>query len=131
MTAVAYAIVSLGVGSGLDLDGGDLRLLVARLASMYAMVLCVSLITRFERTRRQAAVERERQMQRERIELSQSIHDTTAQTAYMIALGIHRARELAGESNRELSAALEATAPAEWSSPLFLGSDLAARAVDG
>ena len=115
VAAVAYAIVSLGVGSGLDLgggdpSGGDLRVLVGRLAAMYAMVLCVSLITRFERTKRQAALEGERQMQRERIELSQAIHDTTAQTAYMIALGIHRARQLAGESNEELAAALEATA---------------------
>ena len=115
MAAVAYVVVSLGVGSGLDLgggdpSGGDLRVLVGRLAAMYAMVLCVSLITRFERTKRQTALEMERQMQRERIELSQAIHDTTAQTAYMIALGIHRARELAGESNEELAAALEATA---------------------
>ena len=36
----------------------------------------------FERTRRQAAVERERHLQQERIELSQTIHDTTAQTTY-------------------------------------------------
>ena len=110
MAGVSYVVVSFAAGSGLDLDGGDLRLLVARLAAMYAMVLCVSLITRFERTKRQAALEMERQMQRERIELSQAIHDTTAQTAYMIALGIHRARELAGESNKELAAALDATA---------------------
>ena len=52
---------------------------------------------------------RERELRRERIELSQTIHDTSAQTAYMIGLGIHRARELAGESNQELSAALDAT----------------------
>ena len=115
MAAVAYVVVSAAAGSGLDLgggdlSGGDLRVLVGRLAAMYAMVLCVSLITRFERTKRQAALEMERQMQRERIELSQAIHDTTAQTAYMIALGIHRARELAGESNEELAAALDATA---------------------
>ena len=115
MAAVAYVVVSVGVGSGLDLggggsSGGDLRVLVGRLAAMYALVLCVSLITRFERTKRQAALERERQMQRERIELSQEIHDTTAQTAYMIGMGIHRARELAGESNAELTAALDATA---------------------
>ena len=115
MAAVAYVVVSVGVGSGLDLggggsSGGDLRVLVGRLAAMYALVLCVSLITRFERTKRQAALERERQMQRERIELSQAIHDTTAQTAYMIGMGIHRARELAGESNAELTAALDATA---------------------
>ena len=33
-----------------------------------------------------------------------------AQTAYLISLGIHRARELAGTSNEELVAALDATA---------------------
>ena len=43
-------------GSGLDLHGGDLRVLVGRLAAMYAMVLCVSLMTRFERNKRQTAL---------------------------------------------------------------------------
>ena len=76
---------------------------------MYLMVLGISFITRFERVRWQTAVSRERQLLRERIELSQTIHDTTAQTAYMIGLGIHRARELAGESNEDLVAALDAT----------------------
>ena len=109
MVALLYTAVTLRVGSGLDLQAGDEKVLVVRLAAMYAMVLCISLITRFERARRQASVEGERQMQRERIELSQVIHDTSAQTAYMIGLGIHRARELAGESNQELLASLDAT----------------------
>ena len=52
---------------------------------------------------------RERELRQERIELSQTIHDTIAQTAYMIGLGIHRARELPGESNEDRVAALEAT----------------------
>ena len=34
-------------------------------------------------------------MQRQRIELSQSIHDTTAQWAYMTGLGVEQATELA------------------------------------
>ena len=107
--AVAYSVVSLSVGSGLDFDGGDEKALLARLVMMYAMVLGIGLITRFERIRRHAALDRERQLQRERIELSQEIHDTTAQTAYMIGMGIHRVRELADESNEELMAALDAT----------------------
>ena len=107
--AVAYAVVCLRVGSGLDLDAGNEKVLMARLAVMYLMVLGISFITRFERVRWQTAVSRERQLLRERIELSQTIHDTTAQTAYMIGLGIHRARELAGESNEDLVAALDAT----------------------
>ena len=107
--AVAYAVVCLMMGSGLDLDAGKEKALAARLAAMYALVFGLSLITRFERSRWQTAVSRERQLRRERIEVSQTIHDTTAQTAYMIDLGIHRARHLAGESNRELVAALDAT----------------------
>ena len=109
MAAVAYAVVCLMVGSGIDLDAGKEKALVARLALMYTIVLVISFITRFERVRWQAAVSRERQLLRERIDLSQTIHDTTAQTAYMIGLGIHRALELAGESNEDLVAALDAT----------------------
>ena len=54
-------------------------------------------------------MEGERRLQQERIELSQAIHDTTAQSAYMIGLGIDAARKLAGDSNEELAARLEAT----------------------
>ena len=109
MTAVVYAFVCLRVGLGLDLVAGDEKELLARLAAMYAIVLYVSLIARFERTKRQAAVERERHLQRERIELSQAIHDTTAQSAYMIGLGIEAAKQVAGDSNEELTARLDAT----------------------
>ena len=76
---------------------------------MYTIVLGISCLTRFERIRWQTSVSRERELRRERIELSQTIHDTTAQTAYMIGLGIHRARTLAGDSNKDLVAALDAT----------------------
>ncbi len=109
MTAVVYTLVCLTVGLGPDLVAGDEKALLARLAAMYVLVVCVSLIARFERIRRQAAVERERHLQRERIELSQAIHDTTAQTVYMVGLGIDRARRLADGSNKEQTAALEAT----------------------
>ena len=54
-------------------------------------------------------MERERALQRERIELSQAIHDTTAQSAYLIGLGIDAAKQVAGDSNEELTARLEAT----------------------
>ena len=110
--AVAYVVVCLVAGPGLDLGAGNEKVLVPRLAVMYTIVVGVNLITRFERARWHAAVARERQLLQERIVLSQTIHDTTAQTAYMIGLGIHRARHLAGESKEELAelkAALDAT----------------------
>ena len=110
MTVAAYALVCWTAGAGLDIGAGDEKVLVGRLAAMYALVLCVSLITRFERMRRQTAVDGERKVQQERIEFSQAVHDTTAQTAYLISLGIHRARELVGKSDEELVAALDATA---------------------
>ena len=109
VTAVVYSLLCMTTGPGLNLDLEEEKLLLARVAMMYALVLFVSLIARFDRTTRQAALEREGKLQRERIELSQEIHDTTAQTAYMIGLGIHRARELADKSNAELIAALDAT----------------------
>ena len=109
IAAAIYAVVSLTVGSGLDFDAGQEKALLARLMAMYAVVASVSLIARFERIRREESVQRERELHRERIELSQSIHDTAAQTAYLIGLGIHRAIKLAGGSNEELSSTLAAT----------------------
>ena len=108
MAAAIYAVVSLTVGAGLDLDLGQEKALLARVVAMYAVVASVSLIARFERVRRQESAERE--LLRERIELSQSIHDTAAQTAYMIGLGIRKAMKLAVGSNDELTATLAATA---------------------
>ncbi|MYB50464.1 MAG: hypothetical protein F4X72_14570 [Dehalococcoidia bacterium] len=108
LTAAAYTIATLMSAGGLDLAEGDEKVLLARLAAMYALVLCVMLITRFERAGRRAAIDRERRLQVERIELSQEIHDTTAQSAYLVGMGIDRARSLADGSNAELAAALDA-----------------------
>ena len=110
MAGAIYAVVSLMVGPGLDFDAGQEKALLARVMAMYGVVASVSLIARFERVRRQESAERERELQRERIELSQTIHDTVAQTAYMISFGIQRAIRQAGGSNEELSATLAATA---------------------
>ena len=97
------------MGPGVDLAGGDLRVLVARVAALYAVAVGLSFIVRFERTTRRAAMRRERTLQQERIELSQAIHDTTGQSAYMIGLGINAAMQVAGDDNEELTTVLEAT----------------------
>ena len=109
VVAAVYALVCVLVGPGLDLAAGDGQELAARLVTMYLMAVAISLIVRFERARRQAALERERRMQQERIDLAQSIHDTVAQTAYMIGLGIDGAIRLAGDSNPRLVERLAAT----------------------
>ncbi len=107
--AALYLVVSLTVWDGIDTAEGEERTLLARILVMYAVAAIVNIIARFERVRWRQAVERERELQRERVEFSQSIHDTTAQSAYMIGLGIDTARAQAGDTNPELAATLEAT----------------------
>ena len=81
-------------------------------------------------------MERERALQRERIELSQTIHDTVAQSVYVVGLGVETARDLAKETNDGLAARLEAilgmSRTAMWelrhpidSGQIFEGRDLA------
>ena len=107
--AVLYLVISLTVGDGIDTAAAEERTLLARICVMYAVAAIVNIIAKFERMRWRQAVERERELQRERVEFSQSIHDTTAQSAYMIGLGIDTARAQAGDTNPELAATLEAT----------------------
>ena len=95
ITAAVYATLSLMVDPGLDFAIEEEKVLFMRIVVMYAVVAAVSLVSRFERIRRRAAVERERELQRERIELSQTIHDTIAQSTYVIGLGLETAMELA------------------------------------
>ena len=109
LVALVYSVVSLTVGEGLDWAARDDMVLVVRVGVMYTVVLAVSLIVKFERSGRLRATERERALQRERIDLSQSIHDNAAQSIYMIGLGVDSARALAGDSNPELSRTLSAT----------------------
>ena len=109
ITASIYVGVSLTVGSGMAFDGINEKMLFSRVLAMFGVVLVVNFITGFQRRRAIAAMKREGELQRERIELSQAIHDTTAQSAYMIGLGIDAARKLAGDSNEELATRLEAT----------------------
>ena len=97
-------------GPGLDLDAKEERSLAYRVVALYAVSGAVSLITGFERDRRRKGLERERELQRQRIEISQSIHDTTAQWAYMIGLGVEGALELAEESNHRQKEKLRQTA---------------------
>ena len=91
LVAAVYATISF--------EAREDKTLFARIVIMYAVVGSVNLVARFERKGRMEAVEREQALLRDRIELSQTIHDTTAQSAYMISLGIDAAIELAGESN--------------------------------
>ena len=109
LVALTYALMSLAVGGGIDWAAREDLTLVVRVVVMYIVVLGVNLVARFERAGRLNATARERALQQERIDLSQSIHDTAAQSVYMIGLGVDSARALAGDSNARLSETLEAT----------------------
>ena len=110
LVVIVYSALSIVVGPGLDLDAKEERSLAYRVAALYAVSGAVSLITGFERERRIKGLERERELQRQRIEISQTIHDTTAQWAYMIGLGVEGALELADQSNDRLKEKLRQTA---------------------
>ena len=107
--AAAYAGVSAGLGPGLDLAAGEEKALLARVAAMYVIALGVALVVRFERSTRQAALARERRAQQERADLSQEIHDTTAQTLYLIRVGVEVAMQRARQSDPALAERLAAT----------------------
>lgn len=109
LAALAYTSVCLWTGGGLDLERGQELVLIGRVTIMYVVAVGIGMIVRFERLRWRSAVAREQQLRRELIEQSRKIHDTTAQTAYMINLGIHRARSLADDANDELLSALDGT----------------------
>ena len=110
LAALIYVGACLWSGDGLNLDLGQEKVLVGRVATMYVVAVGIGMIVRFERLRWRSALAREQQLREERIELSQKIHDTTAQTASMINMGIHRARALAAQSDQELRSALDGTA---------------------
>ncbi len=109
VVAAIYLALSLTAGDGLDFEARDEKVLLARIFVMYLVVALVNLISRFERARWSQAVKREQTLLRERTELSQTIHNTMAQSAYMIGVGIDRVKELADESNKDLMSALEET----------------------
>ena len=108
VVAAMYVGLSLTAWPGGDIEIKEDEVLLMRIIAMYAVVAAVNLVSRFEgiragfeRARRREAVERERGLQRERIELSQTIHDTIAQSSYMIGLGLETAIELADAQKDE------------------------------
>lgn len=106
--AVLYGTLSMLLWSGLDFGNKEEEVLFLRLTCMYAVVLGVNLVLWRERARRQASEERQRALLEQGLEMSQVIHDTVAQTAYTLRLGVDTARRLAGNSNEELSDSLAA-----------------------
>ena len=139
LVSAVYAALSLQLEPGVNFGIKEEKVLFTRIIVMYAVVLSVNLVSRFERIRRIEAVQRERELQQERIETSQNIHDTVAQSAYLMELGLETAIRMAGslkgESRDELlakmSEILEMSKTTIWelrhpieAGPIFEGREL-------
>lgn len=109
LVTAGYAGATLGVAAGAGLVTPDAATLVAQIMMMVAVTFVVNMVTGYERTERLKALEREQELHHERIELSQQIHDTAAQSAYMIGLGIDNALALADDDSADLRRTLVAT----------------------
>lgn len=102
--ALLYVAVCVLASPGIDFEAQQEKTLFYRVGAFYAVVAMVNIVTRIERTRRQNAVERERELHRQRIEISQTIHDSAAQWVYLIGLGIDgalKATDKADEAQME------------------------------
>ncbi len=106
--AAVYTAVCVFVGDGIDLASLEERTVLARVVIMYLVSMVVNLVLGVERSRRMESMERERALVRERLEVSQAIHDTASQTAYMVAMGIDNARALAEDAPEGLKSSLAA-----------------------
>ena len=109
LISLVYTILSILAGPGLDIEAKEEKVLLTRIIALFAVAAAVNLVSRYERLNRIEAVQRERELQQERIELSDAIHNTFAQSAYMIDLGVETALDLADSSNGPLIDNLEAT----------------------
>ena len=109
LVSLTYAAISIQRVPGYDLNGDEETTLLVRIQAMFVVIAIVNLVARYERFRRREAVAQAVELERQRIEFSRHIHDTVAQTAYMIGIGIETARRLADHSIQELLNSLDAT----------------------
>ena len=135
VVAAFYLALSLTLGAGVEITGRSEEDLLSRVGAMYTVAGAVSLIVRFQRVRRAESAKRERALQREQVETSQAIHDTAAQSAYMVDLGIDRALRQVGAKDPDLRSTLEATSSLSKSAmwdlrrPIDLGHLLEGRSL--
>lgn len=129
LVAVAYAAMSLTLQPGVDFAVAGEKILLVRIATLFAVVAAANLMTRIERTRRQQAVQAEReesaknlrlqqrtakaeleaQMERDRI--GREIHDGIAQSMYALSLNLETCADLANREEGPLKERLEALVP--------------------
>ncbi|MCY4415563.1 MAG: histidine kinase [Chloroflexi bacterium] len=88
LVVATYTGVCVLTGTSVDLGAQVEAKIITQVLAMYGVAMAVVLVARFDRERRLDAVEHQQELETERIEMSRNIHDTIAQTAYLIRLGI-------------------------------------------
>ena len=136
MVAVIHVATVMFSGEGASFAEENDKVLIYRIGILYGVAGMVNLATRVERIRAREAIEREVELHRQRAELSHTIHDTTAQSAYIMSIGIAASINIEGGANEALRDKLDAlqnlSKSIMWdlrhpidSGKLFQGRDLA------
>ncbi len=107
LVAAAYSGVSMFTDPGVDVDTGQEKILVVRIASMYAVVAAGSFMAGLERMRRREAVRAEQARANENLELQREAQEAAQEERSRIARDIH---DGIGQSIYALSLNLETLA---------------------
>ena len=108
MVAVIHVATVMFSGEGASFAEENDKVLIYRIGILYGVAGMVNLATRVERIRAREAIEREVELHRQRAELSHTIHDTTAQSAYIMSIGIAASINIEGGANEALRDKLDA-----------------------
>lgn len=126
LVAAAYAGVSIFTDPGVDVDASEEKILIVRIASMYAVIAAGALMSGLERMRRREAVRAEQARANENLELqrraqeaaqeersriARDIHDGIGQSIYALSLNLETCVELAGEGDEALKDRLRMLVP--------------------
>ena len=125
LVAVAYATLSVALEPGVSYAAFEEKVLIVRIATIFAVVATGNLLTRIEITRRREAVAAEHQRAEENLELqrkaqqaelaaveersriAREIHDGIAQSIYMLSLNLETSAELARQQQDGLKERLD------------------------
>ena len=129
LVAIAYATLSISLDSGVSYADKEEKILIIRIASMFAVATAAHLMIRIERNRRLEAVEAERARARENLELqrkaqeaelatqrerdriAREIHDGIAQSIYALSLNLETCAELAEREQGPLREQIQKLVP--------------------
>ena len=129
LVAIAYTVLSIATEPGVIYADREEKVLIIRIATMFAVVAAANLMHRVERSRRHEAVEAERAQaernlelqrkaqkaelaaQEERDRIAREIHDGIAQSIYAFSLNLETTAELANREKGPIREQLQKLVP--------------------